>query len=530
MSGVVGSRRTSRRVVTGAGRSPSGGSWWPTGVGGVLRLVALVVCSTLVAVGLLAPAASAGSRSAAVAPSRLPARPGPTTSGDSLFPDVGNRGYDVTHYDIALRYDAKKRSITAVTTVSARAAYPLSSFALDLEGLTVDRVRVDGAAATWKRSGHKLVITPRRTVLGSFLVVVAYHGKPVTHVDPDGAEDGWIPTKDGATVLSEPVGAMTWFPNNNTPRDKATFTTRVTVPNRLEVAGNGTLSRRRRGQHTTWTWRQRQPMATYLAMISIDDYRVYRSSMRLSNGKKLPLWSFVEVGLGSFSSQRALVPKAIRFEERRFGPYPFSSAGIVVVDTGVGYALETQTRPVFDAKSDLGESTVVHELAHQWYGDSLSPCDWGDIWLNEGFASYAESLWLAAHGGPSTKTQFRQAYATAPVSLWSPAPADLRDPADLFSDPVYVRGGMTLEVLRERIGSRAFFTVLQRWARQHAGGCVSTGQFIGLAERVSHRQLDRLFDDWLYTARKPVGYTPATTALSRGGAPRPAAPWRSADR
>ncbi|MGI8458397.1 MAG: M1 family metallopeptidase [Propionibacteriaceae bacterium] len=480
------------------------------------------MAAALVGAGVSAPPAEAHS----TAPVRQQARPGPPTSGDSLFPDVGNRGYDVSHYNIALRYDETRRSIRATTTVSARAEYPLSSFALDLEGLTVDRVRVDGSSAAWARSGHKLLITPKRSLLGSFTVVIAYHGKPVTHVDPDGAADGWIPTKDGATVLSEPVGAMTWFPNNNTPRDKATFTTRITVPNRLEVAGNGTLSRRRQGSRTTWTWRQRQPMATYLAMISIDDYRVYRSSMRLVSGKKLSLWSFVEVGLGSYAAQRALVPKAIRFEERRFGPYPFSSAGIVVVDTGAGYALETQTRPVFDATSDVSESTVVHELAHQWYGDSLTPCDWGDIWLNEGFASYTESLWLAAHGGPSTKAQFRQAYATAPASLWSPAPADLKDPADLFSDPVYLRGGMTLEVLRERIGSRSFSIVLKRWAARHAGSCVSTGQFVALAEEVSHRDLDQLFDDWLYVAKKPVGYVPDPTILSRAGAPRPVRPWR----
>ena len=473
--------------------------WWLS-AGRVLAVMVLVLGTALA--GLAVP--DAGAATVALASGRP--RPGPATSGDSLFPTVGNRGYDVSHYDVALRYGAGRRRITATTTISARASYPLSSFALDLEGLTVDRVQVNGAAARWRRSGHKLVITPGHALRGRFRVVVRYHGKPLSHTDPDGSKDGWIPTKDGATVLSEPVGAMTWFPNNNTPRDKATFTSRTTVPNRLEVAGNGTLTRHRRGGHTTWTWRQRQPMATYLAMISIDNYRVYRSSMRLASGEMLPVWSFVEVGLGSYAAQRALVPKAIRFEERRFGPYPFSSAGIVVLNSGAGYALETQTRPGFDASDDVSTSTVVHELAHQWFGDSVTPCDWGDIWLNEGLAEYTEDLWHAAHGGLSTRAQFRKAYATAKASLWSPAPNHLVDPADLFSDPVYDRGAMTLEVLRERIGSGAFFTVLKKWTGQHAGGCVRTGQFVRLAERVSHRQLDRLFDDWLYVPAKPRGY------------------------
>jgi aminopeptidase N len=481
----------------GRGTKSGGGS---RGAGGLLRLLVLLICAVVVAAGLAAPGASAAPR---------PARPGPPSSGDSLFPSDGNRGYDVTHYDIGLRYDATKRTITATTTISARADYPLSSFALDLEGLKVDRVRVDGRAASWRRSGHKLTVTPARPLLGRFRVEVGYHGKPVTHTDPDGAADGWIPTKDGATVLSEPVGAMTWFPDNNTPRDKATFTMRITVPKRLEVAGNGDLtSRVRRGAQTTWTWRQTKPMATYLAMISIDNYRVYASTMRLASGKKIKVWSFVEPELGTLAKQRALLPSIIRFEERRFGRYPFTSAGIVVADLKVGYALETQNRPVFDAdaKHLPDTSTIVHELAHQWYGDAVTPCDWGDIWLNEGFATYAEDLWTAAHGGPSTAAQFRARYRTEPASLWKPAPADLKDPADLFSDPVYVRGGMTLEVLRQRIGKAAFFTVLQRWYAEHAGGCVRTGQFVTLAENVSHRRLDGLFRDWLYTPVKPKGY------------------------
>ena len=177
---------------------------------------------------------------------------GSLTAGDTLFPTVGNGGYDVRHYAINLRY-ARSGSITARTTIRAKAKKPLSSFSLDLEGLQVDRVRVDGRRASYIRRADKLVITPARPVRGTFRTTVAYHGKPVTHIDPDGAKDGWIPTSDGATVVAEPVGAMTWFPNNNTPRDKASFRVAVNAPASLEVAGNGVLKKRKHGARTTWT-------------------------------------------------------------------------------------------------------------------------------------------------------------------------------------------------------------------------------------------------------------------------------------
>jgi aminopeptidase N len=147
--------------------------------------------------------------------------------------------------------------------------------------------------------------------------------------------------------------------------------------------------------------------------------------------------------------------------------------------------------------------TNVHEFAHQWYGNSVTLTDWSDIWLNEGFAAYAEWLWDAAHGGLSTAEQFQNAYDD-PQTVWSPAPANLEDPADLFGQQSYLRGAMTLEALRQMIGSQDFFVILREWAQQNEYGNVSTVDFIALSEHVSGQDLDAFFQAWLYVAERPA--------------------------
>ena len=645
-------------------------------------------------------------------------QPGAAGVGDPYFPLDGNGGYDVKRYLLDVTYDPATDILEGVATIRARATQNLSSFNLDLVGLTVESIRVNGRRATWSRDGGELTVSLRKGLRNKriFTTKVRYHGVPAPIEDQFGSS-GFLHTDDGALVAGEPHVAATWFPVNDHPSDKAAYTFRVTVPAGLEAVANGTLrSRRTKGGWTTWTWRAKEPMASYLATATIGEFdlRSYRdagirywdaidpdlfappavprsgqqfaisqkaqpSYKRLARtitvpaggstlsfwitrdteanwdfvfveahttgetdwttlpdlnghtsedtGFSCPFWlelhpflthyqsdngdgtcspqgttghwwavsgasegweqwmvdlsayagSDVEVSItyasddifqaagafvddivvssgagttsfeadgdtfdgwtvpgapadsapnpndwivgtvadtpeplgptveASFSRQ----PEIIDFLSNTFGPYPFSAAGGIVDDfADLGFALENQTRPIYSkfffTDPLLGDSVIVHELAHQWYGDSLALARWQHIWLNEGFATYAEWLWSERESLGTAQEIFDDFYSIpADDPFWSLTIGD-PGPDSLFDFPVYARGAMTLHQLRLVVGDADFFKILRRWATSRAGGNVTTPQFIRLAERVSGEDLDALFDAWLFTAEKPA--------------------------
>lgn len=217
-------------------------------------------------------------------------------------------------------------------------------------------------------------------------------------------------------------------------------------------------------------------------------------------------------------------PEIINFLSGYFGPYPFKAAGGIVDDLDLGFALENQTRPIYSKyfflNQQSGDSVVVHELAHQWVGNNLAVESWRDIWLNEGFATYAEWLW-SEHEGRETPQQIFDFYATvipAEAPFWT---VTIGDPgaAALFDLAVYVRGAMTLHALRTMVGNEVFFDILEEWTQSPAGGNVSTADFIKLAERLSGQDLAGFFTSWLFTPSKPG----ALSSVSRQAFPHPAA-------
>jgi hypothetical protein len=656
--------------------------------------------------------------------------PGAPGIGDPYFPLDGNGGYDARHYLLDLRYDPATDVLAGTAVIRARATQNLSSFNLDLVGMTVRAIAVDGRPASWTRDEHELTVTPRKPLRRGhrFTVAVTYDGVPTLDEDPSLGASGWFASDDGATVAGQPHGGAHWFPVNEHPLDKARFTFVVTVPKGTEVVANGLpAGRRTHGGWTTWTWKARDPMASYLATVDIGKWQIddrtedglryidafdprlwdrpephsgsrmaisqaanttYKRLVRTVEvpdaGGRFTFWVhrdteqgwdffFVEAhtpgaddwttlpdanghtaddvgfvcplslelhpflahyetdngdgtcapsgttgswnavsgesdgweqwaidlspyaggsvelslsyasddlvnlsgvelddiatptGSGSTSfeddgdpfdgwtvagapegsapnendwvtgtaadtppsaGERTAAaferePEIVTFLSDVFGPYPFETVGGIVDATpGIGFALETQTRPVYsrdffgDETGPPNTSVIVHELAHQWTGDSLALARWRDIWLNEGFATYAEWLW-SEHEGQGTPQEIFDSVAQIPADdpFWQLAIGD-PGPERLFDNAVYQRGAMTLEALRLRIGDATFFELVRRWVSEHAGGNVTTSQFIALAERLSGQDLGAFFDEWLYTPSRPASL-PAPAALAR---------------
>ncbi|MEW2259538.1 M1 family metallopeptidase [Streptomyces sp. NPDC047869] len=428
---------------------------------------------------------------------------GAAGAGDPYFPLSGNGGYHVGHYDLTLRYDTASRHLDGTAVLTARATQRLTRFDLDLSGLKVTGVTVGGHRAAFRRDGQELVVTPPHTLRAGqkFRVTVSYHGPPGPVTDPDGSADGWIPTDDGAFVAGEPQGAMTWFPANNHPRDKSSYDFTITVPEGRTAVANGVLRGTRTAHgRTTFRWHQAEPMAAYLATATVGKFQVERYTTR----DGVQVYNAVDPREAHAAAPvLKKLPSVLEWESKLFGPYPFRAAGSVVDHApDVGYALETQSRPLYDSAPDV--STLVHENAHQWFGDSVSLTAWKDIWLNEGFATYAEWLYAEQHGGDSAQKAFDDLYARpASNRLWSFPPGDPGSGENIFDTPVYARGAMTLHELRRAVGDRDFFRILRAWAAGHRTGHGTTAQFTGLAERVSGKNLDGLFHTWLYERGKP---------------------------
>ena len=450
-----------------------------------------------------APSPVGSARAAASAPSGAPSA-GPTTSTDSLFPSQGDRGYDVVHYAISIAYEPTSKRLTGTDVVTATATQALSAFALDLHVLRATSVAVNDVAAAYRQSGDKLVITPSHPIAkgATFRATIRYGGLPTPYDDNVLGFEGFIPEADGALAQGEPQVAASWYPVNDRPTDKATYDITITAPTGLAALSNGVLaSKRVDGANTTWHWVESSPMASYLALVAIGKYRVSTST---HDG--LPVVLAVAAPLPkSTDSALAETPQVLDFLETKFGPYPFDAVGGVVHDDiRIRFALENQTRPTYAPSFFLGAegpTVIAHELAHQWFGDNVSVGDWSDVWLNEGFATYAEWLWSEHEGRETPKDMLDTLYQGA-GSMPPDPPADPTT-RSVFGRSSYLRGAATLEALRIAVGDDTFWRIVRGWARKYAGGNATTAQFIAFADQVSGKSLDSFLHTWLYVRGTP---------------------------
>jgi aminopeptidase N len=463
---------------------------------------------------------------------------GPDSAGDAYVPGDGNGGYDVQHYKLKLNITpGGATELDGTAEITAVATDRLSRFDLDLTGLQVSGVTVDGAAARQRLQGSELVVEPAKPVEkgATFTTAVRYSGTPRPVQDPILGRYGWIRTPDGVFVACQPSGAHTWFPSNDHPSDKATFDFEITAPEGLTVVANGEPETppasgggegtptpadtgggqggpasavpvaahgvTGHGRTATSVWHVKDPMATYLATVNVGKFNV--RSGKTPGG--IPILTAVDpsipsVNVDAFNSRNAQITDEW---VKLFGPFPFTSTGGIIDNAAVNFALETQTRPVYGA-FDVDQTIVAHELAHQWFGDSVSVSKWQDIWLNEGFATYAEWMWDERSGGQSVQDHFDILYQDATNrELWDVPPGN-PGRAQMFGRSVYDRGGLTLHALRKKVGDDRFFQILKTWTkeRRHSNG--TTPQFVAVAKRVSGQDLDAFFKAWLYDKGRPA--------------------------
>ena len=463
-------------------------------------------------------------------------------AGDAYFPNSGNGGYDVQHYDLAVTYAPPAAApaplvgrLDGTATIDLVATQDLDRFNLDLRGMDVGSLTIDGkpasevappasgisidGAAYWQvqddaQRSWELTVQPRPKIKAGQTVrlVIGYGGDTTRPLDIEEALYGWVTTRDGAMVVSEPDGSMTWYPVSDHQTDKASYSFAITVPEGKVAVANGVQSKPEEtaGGWTTWYWDAPDQQASYLTTASVGDYEL-REPYFSSSG--VPIIDAVDTKLSptrlattntSLAKQAAMID----FFESRFGPYPFTAFGAIVDDDSVGYALETQTRPVYSRQASQG--TVAHELAHQWFGDAVSPERWRDIWLNEGWATYATWMWDEANGGATAQESYDEWYdsETPDSEYWNLQIGD-PGPLGLFANPIYDRGAGTLHALRVELGNEAFFAGTRIWLERYNDSAGTADDFQAVFEEVSGEDLNAFFQIWLYDQVKP----PATWTL-----------------
>lgn len=434
-----------------------------------------------------------------------PRSTGSRRGSDPYVPGHGDASYGVDHYDLDLVYKVDTNRLDAEATLRCRGLADAPSLRIDLHGLTARAVSVDGKAV---KHGHEgSVLTLRRPVRAGeeFTVRMKYAGKPRPVPSKVLGSAGWEELTDGVIVAAQPHGAPSWFPCNDRPDDKATYTMRVAAPPDYWVALAGELEgTRRSGAVTTWSYRQDVPMPTYLATVQIGRYTPVEHS-----GAEVPVRTLVPAGV----SARDLAPtfgrqgEMLSFFTRCFGPYPFGSYTAVITEDDLEIPLESQGLSTF-GKNFVGadwesERLVAHELSHQWFGNDVTLARWQDIWLHEGFACYCEWLWAEETGRSTVAEEARRHHAGLARKKKDLLLAD-PGPALMFDDRVYKRGALTVHALRRRLGDEAFFAMISSWIAAHAGGSVTSEMFEAHAQDAAgDEDLSELFTAWLRTLELP---------------------------
>ena len=436
-----------------------------------MRRIIFIVAGILLVVSAAAPTVASAS----------------TSTG--LFPGSGTPAYDVSSYRIKLRIDNRSRRFRGQVTVDAVAMREFRHLSLDagtnLRILSVGRA---GRKIRFRHRGTKLTLPIQRKLGQRWKVTIRYRGRIRELFDWTGAAYGWVRSGDHDWVtLSEPNVSRLWMPVNDTPADQATYRFALNVPHGYLGVANGSLVRSKRGPgRGHFIWKLDGEIPPYAALVASGRWKLFHSA---GSG----IWNVAR----KWSQLGALkrVARLRAFLERYLGPRPYFPGGGLAA-RGMPYALETATRPVYWNRPE--GALVIHELAHDWFGNSVSLADWKNIWLNEGPATWFEWFWQQETGQRTIRNQITGPWCRY-RNKWS-FPTALPGPRDnIFSDiDVYWRGGLVMELLRRKVGTETFFAILQRWTSEKRFSSVTTSEFIALAENESGQDLSDVFDPYLF--------------------------------
>lgn len=457
----------------------------------------------------------AGPQRSSAAPTSSPSNTAPAgdlaiarndTRADSVYPEFGNPLVDALHYDLDLTWAPDGDRLTARETLTFRATGDAPRIPLDFnEQLTISSATVDGAAAEVSVEGNDLTVAHAVVADRQYVLVLEYAGSPVAAPAPSQRADfsqgvGWTTTAEHETsTLQEPYGAFTWYAVNDQPSDKALYDFTLTAPAPMSGVANGVLaSSTTEGGRRVNTWHLAEPASSYLVTVAFGDYQ--HTDLTSASGVPIQVWA--DADGDPLPGDTAKTPDAIDWLENLLGPYPFDSFGVLVVDNESG--METQTMITLgDSTYSLSEAVLVHEAAHHWYGDTVTPADWSDVWMNEGMAMYLQGMWEAEQEGTTMLSK---------TDDWAAFESDLRaesgppgafDPTRFGDGNIYYGPALMWQELRERIGDKRFFEVLREWPAREANGTSDRREYVDWIEETTGEELSDFFDDWLLDENTP---------------------------